>query len=433
MVAIAAIALRAMWQATRAVAVLDRAVARVTTAAGMLPLPVPVDVGAARDPPRRNHAVQRVTCRWLPGPCRSSGPIARGSLAIAVLSIAEIALAALAPWPLKLVVDNVLGDHPLPEPLAASRGIGRRRQSCRAARHRRGRGPAGAGRQRSDPHDPHAAAGRDGPAHRLQPARRGCSRTCRPSRCGTTFWPGRPTRSTASTPTRTASTTSSSAASSRWRWRCSTSASCSSCSPTSTGRSRCSRSTVVPFLYLCLRYYSAHHDRPGRAGEGAGVHADRTGVRDSVLGRRGQELRPRTARAGAVLAIRRRDDGRAPQPHVAGVAVLRRGERDYAGRDGARAGRRRTARPRRQADGRRAAGRHRVSGRGLQPDFRDCPYDRLAAAGHGQRPAGPRDSCAGARDVSTLPMPSTRRVSGATCASKRSASPTTTTAACWRT
>jgi ATP-binding cassette subfamily B protein/subfamily B ATP-binding cassette protein MsbA len=40
-------------------------------------------------------------------------------VAIAVLSIAEIAVAALAPWPLKLVVDNVLGDHPLPEPLAA--------------------------------------------------------------------------------------------------------------------------------------------------------------------------------------------------------------------------------------------------------------------------------------------------------------------------
>jgi hypothetical protein len=39
--AIAALALRAMWQATRAAAVLDQAVARVTTAAGMLPLPVP--------------------------------------------------------------------------------------------------------------------------------------------------------------------------------------------------------------------------------------------------------------------------------------------------------------------------------------------------------------------------------------------------------
>ena len=39
-------------------------------------------------------------------------------LAIAILSMAEIGLTALAPWPLKIVVDNVLGDHPLPERLA---------------------------------------------------------------------------------------------------------------------------------------------------------------------------------------------------------------------------------------------------------------------------------------------------------------------------
>jgi len=36
-------------------------------------------------------------------------------LAISILSIAEIGLAALAPWPLKIVVDSVLGGHPLPE------------------------------------------------------------------------------------------------------------------------------------------------------------------------------------------------------------------------------------------------------------------------------------------------------------------------------
>jgi GT2 family glycosyltransferase len=39
--AIATIVMRAAWQATRAVVVVDRAVARVTTAAGMLPLPLP--------------------------------------------------------------------------------------------------------------------------------------------------------------------------------------------------------------------------------------------------------------------------------------------------------------------------------------------------------------------------------------------------------
>jgi hypothetical protein len=39
--AISAIVLRAAWQAMRASAILDRALARVTTAAGMLPLPLP--------------------------------------------------------------------------------------------------------------------------------------------------------------------------------------------------------------------------------------------------------------------------------------------------------------------------------------------------------------------------------------------------------
>jgi ATP-binding cassette subfamily B protein/subfamily B ATP-binding cassette protein MsbA len=38
---------------------------------------------------------------------------------IVTLSLLEIGLAALAPWPLKVVVDNVLGGRPLPEPLAA--------------------------------------------------------------------------------------------------------------------------------------------------------------------------------------------------------------------------------------------------------------------------------------------------------------------------
>jgi ATP-binding cassette subfamily B protein len=39
--------------------------------------------------------------------------------AISLLAILEIALGALAPWPLKAVVDNVLEGRPLPEPLAA--------------------------------------------------------------------------------------------------------------------------------------------------------------------------------------------------------------------------------------------------------------------------------------------------------------------------
>lgn len=38
-------------------------------------------------------------------------------VAVAALSFAEIGLAALAPWPLKVVVDNVLGGRPLPDPV----------------------------------------------------------------------------------------------------------------------------------------------------------------------------------------------------------------------------------------------------------------------------------------------------------------------------
>src|SRR5262249_29439323 len=43
----------------------------------------------------------------------------RGSVvAIVLLAILEIGLGALAPWPLQVVVDNVLGGIPLPGPLA---------------------------------------------------------------------------------------------------------------------------------------------------------------------------------------------------------------------------------------------------------------------------------------------------------------------------
>ena len=37
---------------------------------------------------------------------------------VAALSLAELGLVALAPWPLKVVVDNVLGDRPLPDAIA---------------------------------------------------------------------------------------------------------------------------------------------------------------------------------------------------------------------------------------------------------------------------------------------------------------------------
>jgi len=46
-------------------------------------------------------------------------PYRRQSAAIVALSILEIGLVALAPWPLALVVDHVLGGEPLPESLSA--------------------------------------------------------------------------------------------------------------------------------------------------------------------------------------------------------------------------------------------------------------------------------------------------------------------------
>ncbi|MEE8129167.1 MAG: ABC transporter ATP-binding protein [Vicinamibacterales bacterium] len=46
-------------------------------------------------------------------------PYRTQAAAILALSILEIGLAALAPWPLKVIVDYVLGDLPLPAPLAA--------------------------------------------------------------------------------------------------------------------------------------------------------------------------------------------------------------------------------------------------------------------------------------------------------------------------
>ena len=187
--------------------------------------------------------------------------------------------------------------------------------------------------------------------------------------------------------------------------------------PRPDARAAVARGRAVPLSVSSLLL--ADDDRSRRAGEGTGVHADRAGVRDSVLGRRGQELRPRAPRARAVLAVRRRGDARAAQPHVAGVAVLGGGDRGDAGGHGARADRGRAARPRRPADGGRPAGGHRLPGRGLQPDFRDRPYDRLAAAGHRQRPPGPRDLRADPRDARRRPMRSTRRPSPAMCASNR--------------
>ena len=53
--------------------------------------------------------------RWTLGFLR---PYRRQTIAIVALSIAEIGLSALAPWPLKVIVDYVLSGLPLPEALA---------------------------------------------------------------------------------------------------------------------------------------------------------------------------------------------------------------------------------------------------------------------------------------------------------------------------
>jgi ATP-binding cassette subfamily B protein len=53
--------------------------------------------------------------RWTLGFLR---PYRRQAVAIVALSLLEVALAALAPWPLKVIVDHVLGGLPLPEVLA---------------------------------------------------------------------------------------------------------------------------------------------------------------------------------------------------------------------------------------------------------------------------------------------------------------------------
>jgi len=53
--------------------------------------------------------------RWTLGFLR---PYRRRAVAIVALSLLEVALAALAPWPLKVIVDHVLGGLPLPDALA---------------------------------------------------------------------------------------------------------------------------------------------------------------------------------------------------------------------------------------------------------------------------------------------------------------------------
>ena len=79
---------------------------------------------------------------------------------------------------------------------------------------------------------------------------------------------------------------------------------------------------VVPFLYLCLRYYMTTLSWRGGAGQGARVEADRAPLRDLQRDPAGQELRARAARArSASPTPATEDDERAHRDHLAGVAV----------------------------------------------------------------------------------------------------------------
>ena len=86
---------------------------------------------------------------------------------------------------------------------------------------------------------------------------------------------------------------------------------------------------VVPFLYLCLRYYtSTLVTREERVKELESKLLERlyeTFRRHAA----GEELRARAARAAAVRAGRREDDGRADCDHLAAVAVRGRRQHDH--------------------------------------------------------------------------------------------------------
>ena len=93
---------------------------------------------------------------------------------------------------------------------------------------------------------------------------------------------------------------------------------------------------VVPFLYLCLRYYMSTLVQPRGAREGARVEAARAAVRDVRRDAAGQELRARAARAAS--ATPRAGDttmNARIAHHLAAVAVLGRRQHDHDPRHGA--------------------------------------------------------------------------------------------------
>ena len=163
---------------------------------------------------------------------------------------------------------------------------------------------------------------------------------------------------------------------------------------------------VVPFLYLCLRYYMRTLVDRERAREGARVEAHRAAVRDVLGDPAGQELRARAVRsrrATPASATRRWTRGSritwqeslfsvvVSTITILGTALVRR--------------RRRHARAARPDDDRRADGRHRLSRRGLRPAVGDRAHDRAAAGRARRRQARPRDVRAWCRRPSTRRTP----------------------------
>ena len=229
----------------------------------------------------------------------------RGRMTVlAVLALAQIVLGVLSPWPLKLVVDNVLGGAAASSwPVRTDPCAGGRRLRGAADRDRRGRpavaarlsgridgGHAGAGRHRaadglfaareaarapagagpSSPHrDAHGRFGVPPRGRRVLRARPGDERRAAAARRRAD--PGRDVRRPAE-------------------------AECIPGTSVAGGRAVSLRQPSVLF---------APHDRSGRAREGARVEADRAALRDSLVDQSRQELRARAARARTVFAVGR--------------------------------------------------------------------------------------------------------------------------------
>ena len=169
-----------------------------------------------------------------------------------------------------------------------------------------------------------------------------------------------------------------------------------------------------------------HAGGAGRAGEGARIEAARAAVRNLRRDAAGEELRARAARARALCAGRREDDGRADCDHLAAVAV--RGHRQHhhdprhrAGRD-----RRRHAGDARRADRRPVVRGHQLSGRGVRTAVGDRAHHRQSSRRAGRRQAGPGDVRADPRDRRGARRGPRERRSRATSASRTSASSTPT-------